>query len=405
MKVYHEAYGCTMNKGEAEQMIDRLNTQGYEPTESPEDADVIVLATCIVIQTTEQRMVNRLMELSEYGKEMIVTGCMASALPEKIKEINENARIVRAGDLSAVGEGRSEKLAFRKTAGIIPIAQGCTGHCTYCITKLARGEIRSYDEEKLVRMAERYIRAGRKEIRITAQDTASYGIDTGTDLPSLVRKIASLDGDFMIRIGMMSPRPLAPMLHDMIDAYIENKIFRFMHLPVQSGSNAVLQSMNRGYTAEEYEFMVREIRQQIQDMTVSTDIIVGFPGETERDFQKSLDLIKRVEPDIINVTRYSKRPGTPAARMKQIPTQVSKERSKRMSELRFEIAEKRNSAYIGKFLKVLALERGKGETIIGRTENYRQVILPPNTRTGSWIKARITGSTGVDLRGETAEEV
>lgn len=405
MKVYHEAYGCTMNKGEAEQMIDRLNTQGYELTKSPEDADVIVLATCIVIQTTEQRMINRLMKLSEYGKEMIVTGCMASALPEKIKEINENARVVRAGDLSAVGEDHGEKLAFRKTAGIIPIAQGCTGHCTYCITKLARGEIRSYDEEKLVRMAERYIRAGRKEIRITAQDTASYGIDTGTNLPSLVRKIASLDGDFMIRIGMMSPRTLAPMLDDMIDVYRENKIFRFIHLPVQSGSNSVLRSMNRGYTAEEYESMLREIRERIPDMTISTDIIVGFPGETEEDFQKSIDLIKRAEPDIINVTRYSKRPGTPAAGMKQIPTQVSKERSKRMSELRFEIAEKRNRTYVGKILEVLALERGKGETITGRTENYRQVILPPHTRTGSWIRTRITGSTGVDLRGETPDEV
>jgi MiaB/RimO family radical SAM methylthiotransferase len=253
-------------------------------------------------------------------------------------------------------------------------------------------------------MAERYIRAGRKEIRITAQDTASYGIDTGTKLPSLARKIASLNGDFMIRIGMMSPRTLSPILDDMMDAYGENKIFRFIHLPVQSGSDEVLRRMNRGYTAEEYESMVGKIRERISDMTISTDIIVGFPGETEEDFQKSLDLIRRVEPDIVNVTRYSKRPGTPAAGMKQIPTQISKERSKRMSELRFEIAGKRNRAYIGKSVRVLALERGKDDTVTGRTGNYRQVILPPDALIGSWVKARITGSTGVDLRGEVDSE-
>ncbi len=400
MKVYHEAYGCTMNMGEAEQMIDMLNAQGYEPTESPEDADLIVLATCIVIQTTEQRMINRLTELSKYGKEIIVTGCMASVFPDKIKEINEKARIVRAGDLSEIGGEWGEKLAFRRTAGIVPIAQGCTGHCTYCITKLARGEIHSYDERNLVRMAERYIRAGRKEIRITAQDTASYGMDTGTSLPVLVRRIAGLDGDFMIRIGMMSPRTLAPILDDMIDAYKDRKVFRFIHLPVQSGSDDILRKMNRGYTAEEYENMVGEIRKHLPDMTVSTDIIVGFPGETEGDFRKSLELVKRVEPDIVNVTRYSKRPGTPAAGMKQIPTQISKERSRKMSELRFEIAGKRNRMYVGKSLRVLALEKGKDEAIVGRAENYRQVVLTPNIRIGSWVKARITRSTGVDLRAE-----
>lgn len=163
--------------------------------------------------------------------------------------------------------------------------------------------------------------------------------------------------------------------------------------------------MNRGYTAGEYMDMVAEIRKKIPDMTISTDIIVGFPGETEEDFQRSIDLIKRVEPDIINVTRYSKRPGTPAARMKQVPTQISKERSKRMSELRFKIAEKKNSAYIGKTLKVLTLERGKGGEVIGRSENYRQVVLAPNTRMGSWVNVRITESTGVDLRAEEVEEV
>ena len=403
MKAYCEAYGCTMNKGEAEQMMDLLYTQGYEPTQNPEEADLIVLATCIVIQTTEQRMINRLEELSRYGKEMIVTGCMASALPEKVTEISSRARIIPAGELDRIGGEWGEKLAFHRVAGTVPIAQGCTGHCTYCITKLARGEIRSYDEDRLVDMARRYIEAGRKEIRITAQDTASYGVDTGTDLPALVKKVAALDGDFMVRVGMMSPRSLRPILSRMLEAYREEKVFRFIHLPVQSGSDSVLKRMNRGYTAAEYEEMVEEIREKIPDMTISTDIIVGFPGETEEDFEMSMDLVRRTEPDIINVTRFSKRPGTPAARMKQVPTQVSKERSRAMSDLRFAIARKKNAQYVGKRVRVLTLERGGKGSVIGRTHNYRQVILPEETPIGIWLSAKITGSTGVDLRGEVTE--
>lgn len=404
MKVYHEAYGCTMNIGEAEQIVDVLSAQGYEPTGSPEDADLILIATCIVIQRTEQRMINRITELSRYGKEMIVTGCMASALPERIREINEGARIIRAGDISAVGEW-GERLAFRRMAGVVPIAQGCTGHCTYCITKLARGEIRSYDEERLLKMAETYIKAGRKEIRITAQDTASYGIDTGTTLPRLVQKVAQIDGDFMIRVGMMSPRTLLPIVDEAVEMYRNRKVFRFIHLPVQSGSDEVLRRMNRGYTAGQYESMVEKIRQAIPDITISTDIIVGFPGETDDDFQKSVELIKRIEPDIINVTRFSKRPGTPAAEMKQIPTQISKQRSREMSKLRFEIARKKNAEYMNKRVRVLTLAKGASGGVIGRTENYRQVILEEAAPVGVWLRARIREATAVDLRGTWEEKL
>lgn len=403
MKVYHEAYGCTMNIGEAEQIVDVLSAQGYEPTESPEDADLILIATCIVIQRTEQRMINRITELSRYGKEMVVTGCMASALPERIREINKNARIIRAGDLSAIGNWGGG-LAFRRMVGVVPIAQGCSGHCTYCITKLARGEIHSYDEERVLKMAETYINAGRKEIRITAQDTASYGIDTGTRLPQLVKKIAQIDGDFMIRIGMMNPRTLLPIINETIEMYRNKKIFRFIHLPVQSGSDEVLRRMNRGYTAGQYESMVEEIRQEIPDITLSTDIIVGFPGETDDDFRKSVELIKKIEPDIINVTRFSKRPGTPAARMKQIPTEVAKQRSREMSKLRFEIARKKNAEYMNKSVQVLTLEKGAKGGVLGRTENYRQVILEDGAPIGVWLRARIRETTAVDLRGTWEEK-
>ncbi|MCU0852233.1 MAG: tRNA (N(6)-L-threonylcarbamoyladenosine(37)-C(2))-methylthiotransferase, partial [Thermoplasmata archaeon] len=307
--------------------------------------------------------------------------------------------------LVGLGDCVSPEVALQGPSyGIVPIATGCRGNCAYCITKLARGELRSRPPAKIVESVRTLVSRGPREIQLTAQDTASYGADVGGDLPSLVRDICSIDADFRLRIGMMNPKTALPLVDALGRMYQDPKVFKFLHLPVQSGSDRILESMDRGYTAADFEDIVNAIRKDVPDMTLSTDLIVGYPGETSEDHELNLRLIASTRPDIVNVTKFSPRPRTKA--LDQGPAVVgwkAKDRSREITVLRFKVALENNKAQIGKEFRALATERGKRESTILRTDEYRQIVVPEALELGKYFDVRVRRATATYLVGSRME--
>jgi MiaB-like tRNA modifying enzyme len=332
---------------------------------------------------------------------------MATACREKAERIAPNAAFVGPADMRAftslIGlEDRvSPEVALQGSSyGIVPIATGCLGSCAYCITKLARGGLRSRPVEKVVGSVRTLVSRGPREIQLTAQDTASYGSDIGRNLHGLVGEICAIDADFRLRIGMMNPRTALPMTDALGRMYQHPKVFKFLHLPVQSGSDRLLESMDRGYTVADFEDIVNAIRKVVPGMSLSTDLIVGYPGETSEDHELNLKVIASTRPDIVNVTKFSPRPRTKA--LDQGPAVVgwkAKDRSREISEIRFKVALENNRAWVGREARALATERGKGKSTILRTDEYKQVVVPEVLTLGKYFDVRIRRATATYLVG------
>lgn len=414
MKVYLEVYGCTANKSDATIIKGCIHHDTpFTFTDSLDLADLVILVTCTVIGTTEQRMIHRLRIFKKLGKKVVVTGCMASVQVEKIQAILPHAIIVPPNNVHMIVSAIDSSLKqieylekphapkfFDSLIAPISISEGCQYNCTYCITHLARGKLQSYPENMLLQDVRTAIQQGCKEIQLTAQDTASYGRDSESSLPQLLSRLCSLQGQYRYRIGMMNPRSLKDHIRDIIKIYSYEQVYRFIHLPVQSGDDEILQLMQRGYTSEEYRRCLSQIRKNIADISLATDIIVGFPSETEEQFQHSIDLLTSIKPDIVNITRYSARPQTKAKAMKdRIPTDIVKDRSKRLTTLIQQISLARNQAYIGQEVRVLTIEKGKNSTIVGRTKNYKPVVLKEEVDLGIFTEVTIVDAKETYLVG------
>ena len=388
-----------MNYGEGEQLSRKMDSLGYIRTDSVDDADIVILNTCTVVETTEKNMIRRMGDLKAKGKKVIVTGCMAKVQPKRITVRLPDSLIIPPdryddfSDLVADGFGCCGPPIGPRygTSAILPIAQGCLGNCSYCITRFARGVLRSYDEDSLVKEFKEMLDNGAREVLVTAQDTACYGHDTGTDLPSLLRRFLENDGDYRVRIGMMNPNFLEPILDDLMDVMEDRRVYRFLHIPVQSGSDSVLKNMRRRYTVEGFMSMVEHMRARYPDISISTDMISGFPGETEEDHLKSVELIRRLHADTVNITRFSVRPGTDAASMKeQIQGNVSKERSTQLTDTKMDVEFNVNKNLIGRRFRVLVTEKGRGGTVITRTGNYRPVGIDEDIPLGTFLDVEVT---------------
>jgi threonylcarbamoyladenosine tRNA methylthiotransferase CDKAL1 len=412
VKVCVETYGCTMNQGEGAMLAEKLASLGHEVIDNAADADLVVLNTCTVIRETENRMLKRMSELSGQRKKLIVAGCMASVQPDEIVKRAPQALIIAPRDYAgfeasvreSFGPGEGNAIALMRSptvTAVLPVAQGCVGNCSYCITRQARGMLSSYSVESVAANARKALDAGARELLVTAQDTACYGFDRGQDLSDLLRAITALEGDFMVRVGMMNPDNLARVIGRFVPSWTSPKVYQFIHLPVQSGSDAVLEGMNRGYTVAGFEALVSQLRINSPDMVLSTDVITGFPGETEEDQQATVELLKRVRPEIVNVTRFSPRPGTPAAKARnQVAGWVSKERSRELTKLRFDIARGIHERMVGRTDEVLITEVGKPGTMIGRTASYRPVVVAKKVPLGSRHKVIIAGAEATHLLGD-----
>lgn len=397
-----------MNFGEGEELSESMDALGYTPAPSAEDADIVILNTCTVVETTEKRMIRRMNELKASGKEVIVTGCMAKVQPGRVSIRLPGSLIIPPEDYSSFSDKVSAQYGcgtpigvhHNGTTAIIPIAQGCRGNCTYCITRFARGVLKSYDPDAIKKRFDGLVDSGAKEILITAQDTGCYGADTDLDLGDLIRLLLTKEGDYRIRVGMMNPNSLKPVLNSVLDAFGDERVYKFLHIPVQSGSNSVLDKMQRHYTVEDFFSLVSEIRKRYPEMSIATDLIAGFPGETDEDHKMSLDLISKLKADTINITRFSPRPGTAAFKMPQINGRILKERSSDLTDMKNKTEAMINASMVGKTYSALVSEKSSDGSVIARTDNYRPIAIKSDIPLGTRIAVKITESHPTYLIGK-----
>lgn len=381
---YIETYGCTSNQGESLQIERQLRDAGHYPVDSPVDADVAILNTCTVIEKTESNMLRRASELSDRTSEVIITGCMALAQGDAFKDAGIDAAVYHWDEVpNALANGEcptttpDTKPVLDGKIGILPIARGCMSNCSYCITKFATGRVDSPPIAENVKHARALLDAGAVELRITGQDTGVYGWDTGErSLPALLKEICELPGDFRVRLGMANPGGVHGIREELVKVFdTYDELYNFIHLPVQSGSDPVLESMRRQHRVQQFIDIVDTFDAHLDDWTLATDFIVGFPSETEDDFSKSMNLLGEIRPEKTNITRFSKRPGTDAADMKGLGGPIKKERSKQMSTRALEIVGDVYKSMVGERRSVLAIEQGTGVSIKCRDDAYRQIIV------------------------------
>ncbi len=400
-KVHLETFGCTANVGDTMKLRAILRKEGHAIVAEGE-ADVVIVNTCTVAKRTELNVIKRLKELKEEGKEVVVAGCMAAAQPDLVKSIlgNEVTMVTPQDIYNCYRE--EQGLDFDGVISVIPIAMGCVGKCTYCIVKRARGDLRSYEPEKILYTVKSAVERGAKEIRITSQDCSAYGWESLgiAKLPELLEMITSVEGDFRIRVGMMNPFTMIHILDELLDAFDSKKIFKFFHVPVQSGSDKVLRDMNRNYKAADFVEIVKSIRQRFEDSTICTDFIIGFPTETDEDFFSSVSLLDDLKPEKVNITRFSPRPGTEASKLKDLLEREKKKRSRIFSSLYQKIVLEKNNELEGKKLPVLITEKGKKGGVIGRDPAYRLVVLDKDLPLGATYTVRVTEAKSTYLLAE-----
>jgi threonylcarbamoyladenosine tRNA methylthiotransferase CDKAL1 len=414
MRFYIETYGCTANMGNSQELAEALQEMGHIPS-SMDDADAVIVNTCAVTEKTERKIMRRLRQLQ--GQRLVVAGCLPAALPASISGISCRGIL---GPLDGSSAGRMEDLfglscscpettppssgsltrqPSRDLCGIVNVAEGCNGACTYCIVRKARGGLKSRSPDDVAAQVERMVAIGLAEIQITAQDAAAYGSDRGSDLAQLLDRLAAIRGEFMLRVGMMNPDSLLGIQGQLLRAFSSPKIYRFLHTPVQSGSDRILDEMGRRYHAGDIPELLSAFRSSYPDTGIITDVIIGFPGETEEDFEDSMHLIERMQPDKVNITRFSARPGTPAARLYDMPDRIKKDRSREMTRLWLDIAARRNEQYEGEIISALVTERGRDATMKARADNYLGVVVEGDPKLGSFIDVLVTASNPFYLSG------
>ena len=332
-------------------------------------------------------MLRRLEEFAD--RDLYVTGCMPLVQMDEIRSVC-NPRVIHPDEI----QERSGSIGTRGpgATGVVQVASGCVGRCSYCITRLARGRLRSAPAEAVLDAVRGLLASGAYEIQVTGQDVAAWGLDRGESFPDLLRGISGIPGRFAVRVGMMHPASVTGILDDLVEAFHSEKVFRFLHLPVQSGSDTVLERMQRGYTAADVVRIVDAFREEFPDMMISSDFITGFPGETAEEFQETLELLRRCEFVKVNVTRYSRRPGTPAAALKDLPERLRKERSRALLAEANRIYDRYNERWMGRVTPVVATEKNVPGSTVCRNPCYLNVVIRDDLPPGFSGRALITGN-------------
>jgi MiaB-like tRNA modifying enzyme len=406
MKFFIKTYGCSFNQADSENIEFFLKTNGHEPVKNENEADVVIFNTCGVKDSTESRIVN---EIKKCKKKMIVTGCLAQVQPKKILSLSPNLSIAGTfnntkildcftGEGVWVGKGLNStpNPKINGVVSTIQISTGCLGNCTFCQTKFARGGLKSFSEAGIVENVEKVVGKGCKEVRLTSQDLGCYGFDSGSSLPSLLEKIIEIEGDFRVRLGMMNPEHAIGIKESLSKLLKNEKIYSFVHIPVQSGSDSVLEKMERGYTVKDFRNVVNFLKANSSDLTVETDFIVGFPTEAEEDFNFSIELMKEIRFDIVNLSKFSARKKTKASFMKQLNKNEIKRRSVEASKVYKRISLEKNLEMIGRTEKVIVTEKAKCDSL-ARTNSYKPVLVKGNV--GEEFTVKITSAGQSHLRG------
>lgn len=426
-KVFIDTFGCTFNQADSQIMAGNLVENDFEIVNSIDDADVAIINTCYVKQPTENKVTNRIQKLKDQFPELkvIVSGCMVEIDPKKLDKIapdtswigphqlNKTTNVVKTtlnGEISReCGFSKDTKVGipkvrFDELIHIIQICEGCLGACSYCCTRFARGTLNSYPISEIKKEAKEALLDGCVEIQLTAQDTAAFGKDTNEKLSDLIKEIANLSmdsdikNDFRIRVGMMHPNNIGDDLEDLIKAFKHPNVYNFIHIPIQSGSDSILSDMRRGHTVKKYMEIVNRFKNEIPDITIATDIIVGYPTEKELDFNKTVDLLRELKPGLIHISKYRHREGAPSSVLDEIPHETMKRRSKHLTEIKSEITEDENKELLGSIQKALVVEKGSKGGFITKTNSYIPVVIE-NAIIGTFVDVKITETTSTYLKG------
>ncbi|MBQ2636659.1 MAG: tRNA (N(6)-L-threonylcarbamoyladenosine(37)-C(2))-methylthiotransferase [Methanobrevibacter sp.] len=426
MKVYIESYGCTFNKADGQIIAGNLHENNIDIVDSIDEADIIIVNTCYVKLPTENKVVYRIQKLQQDypDKKIIIGGCMVEIDPEKLDKVGPDCswigphqlnkateivtgtycgEVIRECGFSKDSKVGVPKLVDDNLIHIIQICEGCLGVCTFCCTRFARGPLNSYPIEDIKAEAKRAIENGACEIQLTAQDTAAFGRDSGEKLSDLIKEVANLDGDFKVRVGMMHPKNILNDVDEIIDAMKHPKVYNFIHLPVQSGSDKVLSEMNRGHTINQYLDVVSKFKNEIPDITLAVDIIVGYPTENDDDFDLTVKLLENIKPSLIHLSKYQHRHGAISSSLREIPPETMKKRSKFLSEIKSKITEEENKELVGTRQKVLVVEKGSKGGFIAKTNSYIPVIVD-DVKLGTFVDVIITEATATYLKSELYEE-
>jgi tRNA-2-methylthio-N6-dimethylallyladenosine synthase len=434
-KLHLITYGCQMNEYDSERVAGLLKNERYDLTDSAEDADLILLNTCAIREKAEDKVYSELGTLKRLkarrpGLLIGVMGCMAQlrqgAIQERAPHVDlvfGSPAIARVGDLVArarterrplleTGEGPLVKITAKPDTGprlkaFVTVMEGCEKHCTFCVVPTTRGRERSHAPEAIVAEVTGLAEQGCREVTLLGQTVNAYGrdLDPPTDLAALLERIDAIAGIARIRFTTSNPYNLTRRLIRAIRDV--PKVVEYLHLPLQSGSDRILERMNRGYTRAQYLELIAELQETVPDIALSTDLIVGFPSETEADFARTVEVVEAVRYDNVFAFRYSRRPGTPAAEMPdQVPEPVKAERNTRILEAAGRVGTERSRRLVGRVMEVLvdgASRKDAGQAS-GRTRCNRVVNFDPAGRelTGEVVHVRIKEALPHSLRGELA---
>jgi threonylcarbamoyladenosine tRNA methylthiotransferase CDKAL1 len=427
MRVFLKSYGCSANQADSEVLSGCLKKAGYKLACSASEADVVVVNTCAVKGPTENRVIDALRHAPK-GKKLVVAGCLPLTSFERLcHEVQFDGvvgpaagndivgvvdRVVAGEKVIALNASVNAKpslclprLRSNPVISVVPANYGCLGSCAYCCVVFARGHLRSYELGEIIDRVREDLVTGAKEFWLTSQDLACYGREVGTNLAGLIEALVGVEGDFRIRVGMMTPSMVLDISEALIGAFRNEKVFKFVHLPVQSGDDGVLRRMRRCYTVQQFKTLVNAFRTAFPEVTLATDVICGFPGETQEAFENTLNLISEVKPDIVNVSKFFARPRTAAALMRNefVELPEIKRRSTIASQLSKQTSMEKNQKWLNWIGEVLIDEKGKmPETWVGRNFAYKPIIVKSSQNLlGKKLNVRIVKAFSTYLSGVT----
>ncbi|MBN2881340.1 tRNA (N(6)-L-threonylcarbamoyladenosine(37)-C(2))-methylthiotransferase [Candidatus Woesearchaeota archaeon] len=392
-KVYIKTFGCTINRADSLTMENLLKNKGYKIVDEPKGADFAIINSCTVKYSAEAKMFVEIEKVKPLVKHIILAGCVPQAEHSKTRLKNYNIigvdKTINVVDIiESVSKGliiqnlehdlddtlEIEK-SYNQTIEIVPISKGCLGDCSYCKTRQARGTLHSFSKTRILSSIKRALDTGKKEIWLSSQDCGAYGLDIKSNLAELLHYILkNTPKNYRIRLGMSNPNFISKLTTELIEIFKDDRMFKFLHIPVQSGSNRILKLMRRQYQISEFTKIITEFRQVFPDITIATDIIVGFPTETEEDFLKSYNLVKRYKIPILNYSRFWPRPNTDAAKLEELSLSIMKERTSKLKQLHEKTTTAILKELVGHSCDVLVDELDDSK-IIGRTNNYLKIIL------------------------------
>ncbi|XP_057280376.1 threonylcarbamoyladenosine tRNA methylthiotransferase isoform X1 [Pezoporus wallicus] len=401
-KIWIRTWGCSHNNSDGEYMAGQLAAYGYKITENSAEADLWLLNSCTVKNPAEDHFRNSIKKAQQEKKKVVLAGCVPQAQPRQdylkglsiigVQQIDRVVEVVeetikghsvrllgqKKDNGKRLGGARLDLPKIRKNPliEIISINTGCLNACTYCKTKHARGDLASYPVEELVNRAKQSFQEGVCEIWLTSEDTGAYGRDIGTDLPTLLWKLVeAIPEGAMLRLGMTNPPYILEHLEEMAKILNHPRVYAFLHIPVQSASDSVLMDMKREYCVADFKQVVDFLKAKVPGITIATDIICGFPGETDEDFQETVKLVEQYRFPSLFINQFYPRPGTPAAKMHQVPAAVKKQRTKDLSQLFHSYSPYDHK--VGERQRVLVTEESfDSNYYVAHNPFYEQVLVP-----------------------------